>query len=322
MALEGAGPTKRLSSAAGFDDPVAMKRKRGASNHHKFTRITNGACSSNKNASKDEVVEILLTRSISLALDAVGFEASEPLALESFRVGVQEYIHRFAADVRQSMLSCRRTEAIAPDFLQALHTHQLSLRALIPHLHHPVPKRRARVVLPHQAPEEVEQCDHHLLGATLNDAPPELKQCKLPHKLPPLPSKHTYQATLDIPEREEDPRKIRERATEEGRLGEEALRRLMSARATDRPSSARAGQGAKSLRAKRDELWKDTMQAVSTQYLLEQSRNADSMDLDLSTHETGSGYGRITSAVNADRKFWRKPAQARRYNQTNSSGLA
>ncbi len=230
-------------------------------------------------------------------------------------------IHRFAADVRQSMLSCRRTEAMAPDFLQALHTHQLSLRALIPHLQPPIPKRRARVILPHQAPEEVEQYDHHLLGATLNDAPPELKQCKLPHKLPPLPSKHTYQATSDTPEREDDPRKIRERATEEGRLGEEALRRLMSARATDRPSSARAGQGAKSLRGKRDEMWKDTMQAVSTQYLLEQSRNADSMDLDSSTHETGSGYGRITSAVNADRKFWRKPAQARRYNQTNSSGL-
>lgn len=231
-------------------------------------------------------------------------------------------IYRFAADVRQSMLSCRRTQAIAQDFLQALHTHQLSLRALIPHLEPPVPKRRARIALPYESPEEVEQYDHHLLGAVLNDAPPELKRCKLPNKLPPLPSKHTYKATSDTPEREEDPRKIRERATEEGRLGEEALRRLMSARVTDRPSSTKAGQGAKSMRAKRDELWRETMQAASTQYLSEQSKNADSMELDSSTHETGSDYGRITSAVNADRKYWRKPAPARRYNQNNTSGLA
>ncbi|KAL8927007.1 MAG: hypothetical protein Q9208_002552 [Pyrenodesmia sp. 3 TL-2023] len=220
------------------------------------------------------------------------------------------------------MLSCRRTQAIAPDFLQALHTHQLSLRALIPHLQPPVPKRRARIVLPYEPPEEVEHYGHHLLDATLTDAPPELKQCKLPNKLPPLPSKHTYKATSDTPEREEDPRKIRERATEEGRSGEEALRRLMSARVVDRPSSARGGQGAKSLRAKRDELWRDTMQAVSTQYLSEQSKNADSMDLDSTTHDTNSDYGRITSAVNADRKFWRKPAPARRYHQNSSSGLA
>lgn len=101
MALEHPGSTKRPSSAAGFDDPVAIKRKREALNHHKFARITNNACSCDKKASEDEVVETLLTRSISLALDAVGFEASHPLALESFRVGVQECM-------RFSSLECER----------------------------------------------------------------------------------------------------------------------------------------------------------------------------------------------------------------------
>lgn len=236
-------------------------------------------------------------------------------------------IHRFAADVRQSMLSCRRTQATAQDFLQALHTHQLSLRALLPHLQPPIPKRRAPVILPCERPEEVEQYDHHFLGATLNDAPTEAKQYQIPRHLPPFPSKHTYRATSEVSAREEDPRKIRERVTEEGRLGEEALRRLMSARLRDRPSSARVGQGAKSMRTKRDDLWKETMEAASAQHLDEQSKKADAMDLDSSAHEAGvtkvSGpdYGRISSAVNADKKFWRKPAPTQRSTQNNSHGV-
>lgn len=89
MAFEDYRPTKRPSSAAGFDDPGA-KRKQGVSGHHKISRAINGAHSNGRVPSEHGLVESLLTRSISLALDVVGFEASEPLALESFRVGVEE----------------------------------------------------------------------------------------------------------------------------------------------------------------------------------------------------------------------------------------
>lgn len=38
----------------------------------------------------DEAVQSMLTRSIGLALEAVGFEAAAPEAIESFRLNVEE----------------------------------------------------------------------------------------------------------------------------------------------------------------------------------------------------------------------------------------
>ena len=47
--------------------------------------------------------------------------------------------------------------------------------------------------------------------------------------LPPLPSAHTYRDTGVFPHRETDSRRLRELATEEGKLGEQALRKLAGA---------------------------------------------------------------------------------------------
>ncbi|KAL8714268.1 MAG: hypothetical protein Q9225_006618 [Loekoesia sp. 1 TL-2023] len=318
MAVENDRPVKRSSFTAGFDIQVATKRSKLGLGHSKITQDINGTGPTDAVTLDDEGVEILLTRSISLALDVVGFGSADPLALESFRVGVEEYMHRFAADVRHSMLSCRRTQATAQDFLQTLHIHQLSLRTLLPHLRPPVPKRRARIVLPYEPPTAEEEYDHQFLGTNLDDASVEQGRYYVPQHFPAFPSKHTYKATAEYPDREEDPRKIRERATEEGRLGEEALRRLVSAKTADRPSSARSGQRVQSIRSKREELWKETMETASANYIAEHLRNADDMELDISEHEPGllktpsSDYGRISSAVNADRKFWRKPAPTQR----------
>lgn len=344
MIFEDDRPLKRSSSAAGLDNQFATKRQQGTSGYQEIAPSINGTRSGESIALDDEVAETLLRRSISLALNVVGFEASETLALESFRVAVEECMgsphmkdcegvllnisdmHRFAANVRQCMLACRRTQATAQDFLQALHTHQLSLRSLLPHLRPPVPKRRARVAISCEPPEEEERYDHHFLGASLNHAPAEQNSHNLPRHFPPLPSKHTYKATAELPEREEDPRKIRERATEEGRLGEEALRRLVSAKLTNRPSSSRAGQGTKSLRTKRDELWKEAMEAASVRSRLKDTQDDDTMELDLPGHEAstsktvGFNYGRVSSAVNADKKFWRKPTAARRRDPNGSNG--
>ncbi|KAL9008818.1 MAG: hypothetical protein Q9173_006095 [Seirophora scorigena] len=325
MTLENLRPTKRLSSVAGFEDHIISKRRPGLPVHHQIAHGTDSASITNEAALDDNVAESLLARSISLALEVVGFDASEPLALDSFRMGVEKYMHHFAANVRQSMLSCRRTQATAQDFLQALHTHQLSLRSLVPHLRPPVPKRRARVALPYEPSEEEEQHGHEFLGPALYDASFPTNQLYIPHHLPPFPSKHTYRATEEFPVREEDPRKIRERATEEGRLGEEALRRLVSARVADRPSPARAGRAANSMRTKRDELWKATMQAATAQYISGHPQDADMMDLDFSRHGAGPtnpDYGRISSAVNADRKFWRKPAPMKKAKQINGNGVS
>ncbi|KAL8933009.1 MAG: hypothetical protein Q9216_006566 [Gyalolechia sp. 2 TL-2023] len=310
-------PVKRSSFAAGFDDQIATKRNKLYLSHHKTSGKINGVSKCGDATFADEGVKTLLTRSIGLALDVVGFEASEPLALQSFRVGVEEYMNHFAAGVRQSMLSCRRTQATPQDFLQALHIHQLSLKALLPHLRPPVPKRHARVALPYEPPEEEEEHDHRLLSSIPDDASVKQDRSYVPPHLPAFPGRHTYKATAEYPVREEDPRKIRERATEEGRLGEEALRRLVSAKGAHGLQSAGAGQRVKSIRTKRDELWKETMEAAGAQYLAEHPPDDDNMELDLQEYETrvskalSSDHGRISSAVNADKKYWRKPAPER-----------
>ncbi|KAL8907025.1 MAG: hypothetical protein Q9171_006028 [Xanthocarpia ochracea] len=314
-------PIKRSASPNDFDLLHAKKRNLVASQRLIIDDKPLGLSSQDVTFNGDSQVEFLLTRSIGLALEAVGFGASEPLALESFRLVVEEYIHHFLTDVRQSMLACRRTEPIAPDLLQALHTHQLSLRALLPHLDPPVPRRKAQITLDYEPWEEEEKYDHQFLGTTLNGAPEEQTRPYIPRHFPILPSKHTYKATAEFPRREDDPRKIRERAAEEGRLAEEALRRLISAKSNERPSTVRTGQRGKSIRVQRDELWKETMQVVDSVSVSEKPGMADAMDLDdLGPRPGFSGrssfeYGRISSAVNADKKYWRKPAPARRSGQ-------
>ena len=231
-------------------------------------------------------------------------------------------MRHFLAGVTQSMLSCRRSQATAQDFFQALHLHQLSLRALLPHLEPPVLTSDARVHLPvEHYKEEPDQYDHHFLGSILSDALVERSKPYVPRNFPVLPSKHTYKTTAEFPVKEEDPRKVRERATAEGRLGEEALRRLVGASTSDRPSVTHAANGVKSLRAQRDDLWKETMQAMSSMHDSKQSQNADAMDLDESEHGHGplqqasSNYGRVSSVVNFDKKFWRKPGPVERTGQ-------
>lgn len=169
----------------------------------------------------------------------------------------------YLADVRQSMLSCRRTQPIPQDFLQALHTHQLSLRSLLPHLNPPVPASRSQFSLQPTPAQEDEQQQLRFLGPLLNDAPNEQVKNHVPKHFPALPSKHTYKATPEFPEREQDPRKVRERATEEGRLGEEALRRLVSAGTRHPAHDVHQRSRSKSLRARRDQMWLETMEAVT-----------------------------------------------------------
>ncbi|KAL8795903.1 MAG: hypothetical protein Q9182_007465 [Xanthomendoza sp. 2 TL-2023] len=324
MAYDNSLPTKRSASAIDFDIPTAKKRNLATSHHPSTPWDFHGVKLGDLAFNGNEEAELLLTRSIGLALEAVGFQAAEPLALESFRLAVEEYIHDFLADVRQSMLSCRRILSIPPDFLQALHTHQLSLRALVTHLDPPVARRKARTILSYEPQQEEQHYNHDFLGATLNGGADERIRPYVPRHFPSLPSKHTYQATAEFPSREEDPRKIRERATEEGRLGEEALRRLVSAKSIDRPFAGWVGQRGKSIRASRDDMWKETMQAASSVHMAEQSKIHDIMDTDDSglgsalLDKPSSDYERLSSAVNADMKYWRKPASSQGTNQENN----
>ena len=101
-----------------------------------------------------------------------------------------------------------------------------------------------------------------------------------PGFLPPLPSAHTYKSSSVLPVREVDSRRIRELATEEGKLGEQALRKLAGAVKLDAAHpvdpethnqvvSSQIGQRKRQQRKKREqprmteaELFEDTMREL------------------------------------------------------------
>ncbi|KAL8946529.1 MAG: hypothetical protein Q9222_007089 [Ikaeria aurantiellina] len=314
--------------ATDFDVPNAKRRKLGLAPHHHDGNHPNGVQQSSATLPDDEAMELLLARSISLALEAVGFEASEALALDSFRLAAESYIHSLLGAVRQSMLSCRRSQPTVQDFLQSLHTHQLSLRALVPHLKPPVSRKLRRIELAYEDEKDGDDYTHLTFNTNLEGTPDDRSRPYIPHRLPTLPGRHTYKATADYPVREEDPRKVRERATEEGRLGEEALRRLVSAGAVDQTKSTSSRRHATSLRTKRHELWKATMQATSSVHSSDKFPDTDELALNLPRNESQclrkpvSDFGRISSAVNADKRYWRKPATAQASSQVGSNGAS
>ena len=219
----------------------------------------------------------------------------------------------YLSDVRQSMVSSRRRHAIPQDFLQALHTHQLSLRSLLNHLDPPVPPGKSQFFLEatQSDPEDKQYQNIDRSGFTEATHKPSY----IPKHFPNLPDKHTYQSTPDYPVREQDPRQLREAATRESRYGEEALRALVTS--CDKTSKKDEVVGKPSVRERRHQLWLETIKAVSDQEKAQSSTNGDAMEIDQGTERANfpsafsSKHGHLSTSVNFEKKYWRKPAGGR-----------
>ncbi|KAI9813657.1 MAG: hypothetical protein M1827_003728 [Pycnora praestabilis] len=293
--------TKRSSSVAEADVAHLFKRRRIHRHHIQYKQSLNKEAASV--LADDIVPQNLLTRALSLALQEVGFEGAEPVALEMFRAQVEEYMSHFLSSIMQSMLSCRRSEPIPQDFAHALSTHGLTTSSLETHLQPSIPPAICQPTLPSLPLEEPARPSlDPLLGPILSGAHEKAQRSFVPSHFPPFPSKHTYKDTPIFVEREEDPRKIRERATEEGRLGEEALRRLVGARKTDNRNVDRSVMESRKgkRRKEQEEMWEKTLAAV-TQGLDKPS----TMNGDRSVPSLPSKLDSIP-VVNSDRVYWRK----------------
>lgn len=136
----------------------------------------------------------------------------------------------FLADVRKSMVAARRTETIPHDWIfalteagirgsslleQHLDTGEVPPQLLQPYFDPPEPGSPPPVNL------------EGLLGPELSGKAEKESKAYIPKHFPPFPSKHTYKSTAVFPERESDPRRIREKAAEEGIEAEKSLRKLM-----------------------------------------------------------------------------------------------
>jgi transcription initiation factor TFIID subunit 8 len=194
---------------------------------------------------------------------------------------------RFMELITKSAHTSRRSLPTPLDYEYGLVRMGLTSASLRPHLKPPVScKPTVQVPLSPSPEPELPPSVTALLGPELNGSFDKATRRYIPSKFPAFPSKHTYKATPKTTERETDPRKIREKATEAARHGEEALRRLVNIRKV-------GGLGARKrvpMSAKRRE-----RQEIFERTIAELSKGRTSLD-------TGEEFGVI---VNAEKQYWR-----------------
>ena len=216
------------------------------------------------------------------------------------------------------MLSCKRTAPIPEDFLQSLHSHQLSLGSLIPHLNPPIAAGKSWIALPADDAPQMLQNHQPSLDLLIGGSSNEYIKPYIPNHLPPFPSEHTFKATPDLPIVKSDPRKVRELATEEARLGEAALRKLVGAISDMQTATpARSGMSVRSMRAKRDEAWREAMQSLTPVTQSNEDGSDQLQGLEIRGTDAGArstpapANGYLSSSVNAEKRYWRRPGTRR-----------
>lgn len=211
------------------------------------------------------------------------------------------------------MLSSRRTQAIPQDFLQSLHSNQLSLRSLIPHLDPPVPAIQSQFFLSADSTTQKEPAEQTFPGPALFSLVNSESRSYVPNHFPPFPSMHTYRMTPEVPERVNDPRKIRELAIEDGRTAEQALRRVLGA-GSDSTYTNLSRKGAITMMtlSRREKIWQETVLAVIQGSDMQPQIVNDDQDPGRRAPEKGAGNNSegkyLSIAVNADKRHWRRAA--------------
>lgn len=246
----------------------------------------------------------LLLRSITLALQHVGFCAATPEALEATCDRVETYASRFLSKVTESMLCSRRSQPIPTDFEFALKEFNIPLLSIEPHLKPPISPSITQVRLQELSSEKLPvQTDNILLGDELSGDMDKRERPYIPKKFPSFPSKHTYKWTEKESARESDPRKIREEAARVARQGEEALRRLTKVGKIGKEKDAKKIASRDPRSKERHQIWESVMKS-----LLSWNKASSSVS-DLSSEADEESRSMI---VNAEKPYYRKGPPARK----------
>jgi hypothetical protein len=242
----------------------------------------------------DEPTE-LLERSVALALNHVGFDGATKEALSAFCSQASAFAERFLSYITESMLASRRSQPIPLDYEYAMRRQGFTSKHLRPHLKPPVPKSRTQLSFElMEAEAEEYNTAPELLGNELSGENDKLTKPFVPKNFPAFPSKHTYKATGVLPDRETDPRRIREKATEAARQGEEALRRLVSIGKGGDSKDVRKAITKNAEKKYKHELWEKAMAEF------EANGQPDSAKADQEGFKKGI-------LINCERRYGRKP---------------
>lgn len=226
------------------------------------------------------------------------------------------------------MLSSRRIQPIPQDFEHALTRYHLSPDDLLPYLKSPPTVEPTPTLLLSPPPKEDAFKAIPFLGPQLSGEDDRARSAYIPKHFPEFPSKHTYRYTPVFTEREADPRKIRERATEDGRYGEEALRKL--ARAAFQDNQLGSAGREKKLWGRRmesmDSMFEKTVKAVAkkSQKNTTLTGAAAPMEIDLGAGadvEMKPSRSKLSlnielpPIINCERDFWRRTTASREEGQ-------
>lgn len=227
----------------------------------------------------------------------------------------------FLSDIKRSMEACWRTQPIPHDFTSSLASRRLTLSSLLPRRKQRIPVQILQPPIPPPPPDEPPLPSFDaLLGPTLTGDADRAVKKYIPSHFPPLPSKHTYQYTPVLTEREKDPRKIREQATRESLLAEKALRKLIAASKAGRRGSTQGfteqRHAAKQMRA--EQLWEETMAALTPSEETEKVGTGE-LEIDFGGDAAGDVKHHVDDPhrlldegilVNYDRAHWMKGGPA------------
>ncbi|KAF8539372.1 transcription factor TFIID complex subunit 8 C-term-domain-containing protein [Trichophaea hybrida] len=189
----------------------------------------------------EEIVSQLLNRSTAIILQSVGFSGASAGVLEGMRKLIEDYYFQMLQTVGLFALAQRRTKPTVLDFEEMLRQNHIGLHGLEDELKR-IPSITPSVPLPPPSPPPPSPPDlTKLLGEELGGS--QDQRYRIYEHLPPFPSRHTYQETPVFSERPTDPRLIREKATAESRLAEQALRKLLAVSATRKDTVQDSDQG-------------------------------------------------------------------------------
>lgn len=190
-----------------------------------------------------------------------------------------------------------------------------------------MPSKASSFPLPPPSPPPPPDPDlSELLGPELDGS--QDPRCHIHENLPPFPSRHTYQNTPVMPDRPDDPRMIREMATAEARLAEQALRKLLAVTATRKETVQNSNQRIGKKRMEREDEWKRAFDGLSQDTFGKRvpgtkvnghieslgSIMNDPVPVSGSKKQDDDGY--LEVVVNADNQFWRQGGKGTKRTRT------
>lgn len=243
-----------------------------------------------------------------------------------FRLRVQTDYLQMLHTVQLFAHAQRRTRPTVLDFQDMLTHSHISLLSLEDELNRTPSNTHTFIPLPPGPPPPPEPDLSLLLGPELEGGEKDKKKYVYDH-LPPFPSKHTYMETPVFTQRPTEPRMIRERATEEARLAENALRKLLAVSAASKDlEKAQGGISVGDKRKARDEAWMKAFEGLHPPSEKIGKPNGftpgDTKKLGKDKAVDGEGEtGYLEVIVNADSQFWRKGSSNAKRRQTAAAGV-